>query len=310
MNRWLLSALFALTSVASIEGQTATDPNEGARMTQGAGGSFTLSWWGHTGRTYFLQHSTDLASWIYFPDVIESGTGASSSYGFTISGVDRYFLRLCYSDIPTSDPATADFDGDGIGSHDELLAGLNPLSSDTDGDGIDDSSDPFPLEAATGTAPVVTILAPLTGSSSLTSNVTVTATVTADRPLDEVRINSVLVSDSGGQYSRTLTLAEGPQDIIVSARTTEGRVTVAHRSMVVDALPPNVAIESPADEQVFLVEYARVRVLAESNTATVTINGSATTRNGYYSYAWVHLVSGANTLTALLTEAGGNLQTR
>ena len=77
-------------------------------------------------------------TWTYYPDILEPGTGVRLGYTFTVSGPNRFFLRLKYSDIPTGDPHAADFDGDGVSNGDELQLGLDPLKPDTDGDGLND----------------------------------------------------------------------------------------------------------------------------------------------------------------------------
>ena len=137
MNRFFLASIATLHFIASASAQSTSDhPNESASLTRGAANSYTLSWWRKAGRTYFLQHSTTLmSSWIYFPDVIELGNGLRS-YGFLLTGTDRFFLRLRYSDIPTTDPNGADFNSDGLGNLDDLQIGLDPLETDLDGDGL------------------------------------------------------------------------------------------------------------------------------------------------------------------------------
>lgn len=144
MNRHLLTPMVAFALVASAAGQLPVDPshpNESAQMTRGAGNSYTFSWWKLTGRTYFLQQSTNLTTWMYFPDVIEPGTNAMRSYGFTLSGTNRFFLRLAFSEIPTTDPANADFNGDLLGNADDLQIGLDPLNLDLDGDGLNNAQE-------------------------------------------------------------------------------------------------------------------------------------------------------------------------
>lgn len=134
--------LFGLVGLALIDGavgnaQTATDVNEGCRMTQDAGmGGYTFSWWGRNARTYFIQHSDDLVTWTYMP-IIESGAAAVTDYRFTSTG-QRFFLRLRHTDAATGgNPNTADFDGDGLGNAAEI-AGMgphtDPLAFSTDGD--------------------------------------------------------------------------------------------------------------------------------------------------------------------------------
>ena len=138
LMRALLVLLAGLVACNTATAQTATDPNEGARLTHGSAlGSYDFSWWGQPGRTYFIQHSDNLSAWEYLP-LIESGTDALRAWGFT-STASKFFLRLRFSDIATSDPFTADFDGDKVGNYDELLFGTDPLVSlDSDFDGLPD----------------------------------------------------------------------------------------------------------------------------------------------------------------------------
>ena len=114
----------ALSIMASFcphsSAQTASDANEGSRLTYGsAPGSYDFSWWGQPGRTYFFQHSDDLSAWAYLP-LIYSGADGPLSRSFP-STAGLFFLRLRCSDIPTSDSFNADFDGDKVSNYAELL---------------------------------------------------------------------------------------------------------------------------------------------------------------------------------------------
>ncbi len=133
--------LFAATS--AIHAQSPDEPNEGTRLTlDGATSAFSFSWWGQTGRTYFLQHSEDLFTWDYVP-LIESGLSDVIDWGFT-SNAERAFFRLRSSDQLTSNPFTADFDGDHVGNWQELQNGTDPLhAGDTDDDGFSDDWEAF-----------------------------------------------------------------------------------------------------------------------------------------------------------------------
>ncbi len=136
-HRFVLLSLAALLSGAGFcHAQSPDDPNEGSRLSlDAASGTFTFSWWGRAGITYFLQHSEDLFAWDYVP-LIESGTDEVIEWGFPLSA-ERGFYRLRISDQPTNNPFTADFDGDHVSNWQELLHGTDPLqAADTDEDGF------------------------------------------------------------------------------------------------------------------------------------------------------------------------------
>ena len=102
-----------------------------------------LRWYGHEGRSYFLQISdpnNHLRKWVWAP-IIESGNDENISY--EVDGTaQKGFFRLKYTDQvpgPGETLETADFDVDGISNIDEITYySADPLNSDTDGDGLDD----------------------------------------------------------------------------------------------------------------------------------------------------------------------------
>lgn len=101
-------------------------------------GTYTLSWYGSAGHTYFIHHSLDLVTWQTMP-VIESGADANLSWTVQLNA-DRTFFRLLLTDLPTNgNAATADFDGDGIDNQTEVNLGSNPISLDSDRDGMPDA---------------------------------------------------------------------------------------------------------------------------------------------------------------------------
>lgn len=159
--RSLLTATFFFLSFLSaipLQAQTAADVNEGARMTQNATtGQYTFSWWGRSGRTYFVQQSEDMVHWSYLP-LIESGGAAVTEYGFT-SSAPRFFLRLRHTNAATGgNPDTADFDGDELSNAEELNTyHTDPLAADTDGDSFGDG-----FEVLKGTNPLNALDSPLT----------------------------------------------------------------------------------------------------------------------------------------------------
>ena len=97
-------------------------------------------WYGHTGRTYFIQVSDPndhLKKWTWAP-TIESGNNGDISY--EVDGTaEKGFFRLKYTDQPTTDPDNDDFDGDSISNLDEITYyNSDPLDADTDNDGMSD----------------------------------------------------------------------------------------------------------------------------------------------------------------------------
>jgi hypothetical protein len=141
LSRSLLVLLIcaAVTPNVQVLAQTASDLNEGSILEHDSENEiFRFKWFGKSGRTYFIQHSEDLMQpWLYVP-IIDPGDESIKEWGFTSTG-DRFFLRLKYSDIPTSNAELADFDGDGIGNLDELQQGTDPFSAaDQDGNGLPD----------------------------------------------------------------------------------------------------------------------------------------------------------------------------
>lgn len=98
-------------------------------------GEINLNWHAATGRTYFVQRSTNLRDWFYF-DEIFSRDNAPVSLGL-YSNAPQLFFRLQHTDLDDGgDPEKADFDGDGLSSYSEITSAVqtDPLNPDTDGD--------------------------------------------------------------------------------------------------------------------------------------------------------------------------------
>jgi len=100
-----------------------------------------LRWYGHEGRTYFIQVSDPndhLRKWTWAP-IIEMGHDEDISY--EVDGTaDKGFFRLWFSDQFTTDPDGDDFDYDGLTNWDEVSTHqTNPLKWDSDDDGLPDA---------------------------------------------------------------------------------------------------------------------------------------------------------------------------
>ncbi len=100
--RWIfgISRCFAICAAALYIGSSATaqstqppesNNNESIQATLDAADSTAwLTWRSVSGRTYFIQYSTDLVNWSYFT-IIESGTGGELARQILYSGVLSFF---------------------------------------------------------------------------------------------------------------------------------------------------------------------------------------------------------------------------
>ena len=110
-------------------GQAGTNPNEATRLEYDEyNNTWSFTWWGHVGNTYFIQQSDDLLSWQYMPFIIE-GENKVAEWQFS-NDQNTTFVRLKYTDMPTSDPRNDDFDSDDINNWSELLQQSDPLATD------------------------------------------------------------------------------------------------------------------------------------------------------------------------------------
>lgn len=109
--------------------------------------SYRFDWTGEVGITYFVQDSQDMQSWRYFP-LIEHGLLHDPLNVTPLDGnnvpLEKYFMRLVQTDIPTLDPEGDDFDSDGLPNLYELdTVASDPLDgtsagADSDNDGMPD----------------------------------------------------------------------------------------------------------------------------------------------------------------------------
>jgi Concanavalin A-like lectin/glucanases superfamily/Bacterial TSP3 repeat len=131
-------SLFSITLLTDASAQAITK-NSIVNM---GGGTHRVVWDGVAGRTFFVQWSTDLMKWKYYP-VIKNGTGSFFHQDAPTDAQGdpqrRFFFRLRHTDLPTNNAETADFDNDGLGNLVEVATQLtDPFNADTDGDGLTD----------------------------------------------------------------------------------------------------------------------------------------------------------------------------
>ena len=135
MKRLVFMLLF-LDGAATLSAQQNGIAQDSAFVIDGS--NKFLEWYGHVGRSYFVQVSdpTDhLRKWTWAP-VIESGNDAPISY--EVDGTtDKGFYRLKYTDQvpgPGETLDTADFDHDGIPNLYEIqTVGSDPLDATSNG---------------------------------------------------------------------------------------------------------------------------------------------------------------------------------
>lgn len=143
MKRLLLSLLCFLSIAVPGIAQSPTDLNEGFRVGHSTStGAFTLSWWGRTGRNYFVQQTDDLHVWNYLP-IMETGADEVIQWGFTTNAIKSFFrlqFDLDQDGLPDSwentyygsnhglmDPNALSARGDGLTNLQTCFLGLNPL---------------------------------------------------------------------------------------------------------------------------------------------------------------------------------------
>lgn len=133
------SGLLAIFAAATAAVSPTLAQEQNSEIIQVAPDMF-LRWYGHDGRTYFVQVSDPndhLRKWTWAP-IIETGNDENISY--EVDGTaDKGFFRLWFSDQFTTDPDGDDFDYDGLSNWDEVSTHqTNPLKWDSDADGLPD----------------------------------------------------------------------------------------------------------------------------------------------------------------------------
>ena len=197
------------------------DPDTGLPVLQ-------YDWIGTEGWTYFPQWSDDLVHWHYYQAI---DFGVEHEPIDTPTDASKQFLRLRFTNIPTTDPNLADFDGDGVSNIDELeIYHTDPFDPDTDHDGIPDGAEILagknPLNSSDGN-PLFAIDSDGDGLSDAAEALLGTSPLLADSdgdgvpdnmdafPLDPSR-SSLTLPDPGDTTPPTVTLDSPSNAIEVS----------------------------------------------------------------------------------------------
>ncbi len=163
------------------------------------------------------------------------------------------------------------------------------------------------------TPPRIAITSPEGLSTFNSSNVQVIGTV--DDSQAGVTINGISAPVSNGSFAVNLTLAQGTRFVTAVASDPLGNTGTAGISVTIDTTPPRVIINTPADGTTVFSSPVTVTGMindivsgtVNGNNATVTINGvPAIVSNRGFVAQGISLSPGANTITALGTDAAGN----
>jgi hypothetical protein len=141
------------------------------------------------------------------------------------------------------------------------------------------------------------------GSFTLTGSVKATSAPVVS--VDVLGRSTHVVPD--GTFSQPLALFEGSNDLRVTATDESGRTTSVTVTVIVDTVPPKLAVSAPSNWQEIHADKVVVRGTVEAGAA-LTINGTAVA-NLMPDRSFAHEVVldlGVNTITATATDAAGN----
>ncbi len=162
------------------------------------------------------------------------------------------------------------------------------------------------------TPPTLTLSSPAAGTFTNQTQVSVTGASTDNYGVAAVTVNGQAATLAGDQFSTTVQLAAGTNQIVVTATDLAGNTQTVAVS-VTEYSVPVVAITSPAD--LSYVNATTVTVIGTVNvtgggSATVSVNGVAANVVGSsFTASGVPLIEGGNTLTATASDGEGHVGT-
>ena len=190
-----------------------------------------------------------------------------------------------------------------------LLAGSNTMQVDVRG--TTNTTITVTVLATDKTPPTLTIAAPAPNLVTNAATVTVTGT-SESQQTTQVKVNSVVASRNGTQYSATVPLVQGVNTLAVRATDKGGNHTDSTRTVTRDTQGPTLTVTSPADGSYTTQDAVTVAGTVSDPTAvTVKVNGVSypVGQGGAFSGTY-QLAAGANFLTIAATDAPGNVTTR
>ena len=174
-------------------------------------------------------------------------------------------------------------------------------------------SNPFSLGITGLPATSITIASPPNLSFVNASPITVSGTVSDTSA--SIKVNGVAALASGGRFSVSVPLLEGPNTITAVTMNSQGTSSTASVQVTLDTTPPKITIDSPfngyitADPSITVTGKVNDIVIGTVNRqqVQVSVNGvSALVSNRSFQAANIPLSVGNNTIAASAVDRAGN----
>ncbi len=156
-------------------------------------------------------------------------------------------------------------------------------------------------------APQIAIVTPPTGALLAQSPVMVTGTI--DESTAVVTVAGVAANVASGSFFADVPLVEGGNVLTATAVDPAGNSGQSAVLVTLDTTPPVVRITTPAHGSVVYTDTVAVTGTVDDSAAAVVVSGQpVAVTAGQWSLASVPVALGANTLTAVATDAAGNVR--
>lgn len=155
-------------------------------------------------------------------------------------------------------------------------------------------------------APAIAIQQPANNLVTRNAEVSVTGTYT-DANAAVIKVNGVTATLSGNAFSAMVTLAEGANQLQVSAVDVAGNNNALTHLVTKDTVLPAITVTQPANQAVTKdTQITVVGTLNDATAVTVTVNGNAGVVSGSNFSAVIPVSEGTNEVKIAATDAAGN----
>lgn len=128
--------------------------------------------------------------------------------------------------------------------------------------------------------------------------------------VQSVTVNGAAAAVSGGAYSRTISLQEGPNHVTAEAEDRAGNTSSVSGAVILDTIPPQLTVDVPAAG--LITNQPRLTVsgtASDANLDGVTVNGAAAAVSGVTYTREIVLAEGDNTVTVSAIDKAGHVTT-